>query len=167
MGMDSNRKGEPMSDKTVTPEHIEALKRGVSSILMGALDGTNPSYRLPKEEGGYLRWGKVEQSIHATIDESLQPHAETAMPEWHEGPANGGEGTAGGNMWIDGEELLVIIELRDGDREVLSVIINADGNQASMVMNGSGDDTGWDLFDIYWWARVSDLNLPPKEGRKE
>lgn len=53
------------------PERIEALKRAVSTVLMDALNGSNPDYRLPKEEGGFVRWGKVEAAIHATIETSL------------------------------------------------------------------------------------------------
>jgi len=39
--------------------------------LMDALNGSNPDYRLPKEEGGFIRWGRVEKAIHATIESSL------------------------------------------------------------------------------------------------
>jgi hypothetical protein len=38
---------------------------------MDTLNGSNPDYRLPKEEGGYIRWGRVESAIHATIETSL------------------------------------------------------------------------------------------------
>lgn len=50
-----------------------ALKKRVAKILMAALDGSEPRYRLD----GYIRWGRVEQDIHEAIDAAFDSPGET------------------------------------------------------------------------------------------
>jgi hypothetical protein len=45
----------------------DALKRDVSHILLGAINGEVEAYRTPQ---GYIRWGRVEQEIHDAIDQA-------------------------------------------------------------------------------------------------
>ena len=72
---------------------------------------------------------------------------------WNQGPEYGGNGTAGGGMWNDGDFLLVVIELREG-RDVMAVRINCVDGYANMVMADTGDDCGWSVEDIAWWANL-------------
>jgi|GEM_PF-2713123 len=93
-----------------------------------------------------------------------RPHcpASYSTLDWKAGPSGGGEGTAGGDRWWDGDALLVIVELGSGGREVFVADISADEGRADMVLSASGDDTGWQLSDIYTYAKLDSSNLPPQ-----
>ena len=77
---------------------------------------------------------------------------------WNPGPANGGAGNSeslNGKAWWSDSTLLVIVELREGV-DIMAVNVS-DGE---MFLHGSGDDTGWTLDDVSWWADL-DAALPP------
>ena len=48
----------------------DALKVAISGIMLKALNGSEPRYRLDH----YVRWGEVERDIHAAIDTALPPN---------------------------------------------------------------------------------------------
>ena len=76
----------------------------------------------------------------------------SASIDWYPGPAQDGGGTAGGEYWNDGDTLLIVVELRGGASEVVCVNVSADEGRADMTLQSTGDDTGWTLSDISWWA---------------
>lgn len=85
---------------------------------------------------------------------------------WHRGPANGGGGTSesrnGQHYWWDGDQLLIVVGLSDGDRDVALVNISADDGGVELQDTLSGDYIyDWSTDDIYWWAKVEDAHLPP------
>lgn len=47
----------------------EDIKKGISNILLGAVNGLNSCYRT---KDGYIRWGLVEKDIHKLIDDRLK-----------------------------------------------------------------------------------------------
>lgn len=68
------RNVEPPYDTEAAPSSctvgsIVGLKARVSEILHEALRGYDLSTRY-RSEAGYVRWGLVEQDIHAAIDEA-------------------------------------------------------------------------------------------------
>lgn len=89
-----------------------------------------------------------------------------ASLEWHKGPAEDGEGTAGKNedgvpQWWDGDRLLIIIETNNG-REIAVVDISAD-EDAFDVRDASSGYTydAWGPECWSWWAKLTKHNLPP------
>lgn len=78
--------------------------------------------------------------------------------EWNKGPARGGQGTAGKDLWWDGDTLLVIVETNDG-RDIDVVSVQADEHCLSL-QDSNGDIYGWEPSDIAWWAKLEDANLP-------
>lgn len=79
--------------------------------------------------------------------------------EWHRGPANGGEGSAGGDQWYDGHRLLVVVDTNGGEREYALVTVEADGYADLMIAEDEPWD--WGVQDVSWWAKVEDRHLPP------
>ncbi len=76
---------------------------------------------------------------------------------WMPGPANGGEGTAGHDLWWDGETLLAVVETMSGP-ETFLLLVQADGNQLSFVDSSTGnDDFGYSAGDISWWAKLDGI----------
>lgn len=53
----------------LAPAPCSSLKAAVSHVLQSALDGSDESLRY---EGRYIRWGLVEERIHALIDAASQ-----------------------------------------------------------------------------------------------
>jgi hypothetical protein len=78
--------------------------------------------------------------------------------KWNEGPARGGQGTAGKDRWWDGDLLLIIVETNDGnDTDVVSV--HADEDYLNLQCS-NGDAYGWEPSDISWWAKLGNSNTP-------
>ena len=76
---------------------------------------------------------------------------------WMPGPANDGEGTAGHDLWWDGETLLVIVDTMGGP-ETFLVLVQADGSQLSFVDRSTGnDDFGYGAGNISWWAKLEGI----------
>ena len=46
----------------------DEIKKKVSGILIGAVNGYEPKYRT---EDGFIRWGLVEKDIHDAIEAEL------------------------------------------------------------------------------------------------
>ena len=90
---------------------------------------------------------------------------------WHEGPARGGEGTAGKDkngtpLWCDGELLLVVVYLDDGDREISVVSIAADEDYFD-IRDVYGNSWGWQDTDIEWWAKLDITQLPSRKEKEK
>ena len=56
-------------DNLSSEDIITNIKKGVSDILLGAVNGLNSCYRT---KDGYIRWGLVEKDIHKLIDDKLR-----------------------------------------------------------------------------------------------
>ena len=86
---------------------------------------------------------------------------------WNLGPSEGGQGTAGGDRWNDGDLLLVVVNLREG-RDVMAVRITCSEGIANVVMPDTGDDCGWGVDDISWWAYLEDAlpSLPEHQRQR-
>ena len=85
---------------------------------------------------------------------------------WHEGPANGGGGTAGKRegapWWYDGETIIAIFETTTG-REIVILRVLADESGLSFTDTTTGDDfSAWSDLDIHWWAKLTKDNTPPE-----
>lgn len=89
-----------------------------------------------------------------------------ASLEWHKGPAEGGQGTAGKNedgvpQWYDGDRLLIIVETNEG-REIAVVDISADEDYFDVRDASSGDTyDAWGPECWSWWAKLDKRNTPP------
>ena len=83
---------------------------------------------------------------------------------WNPGPTEGGQGTAGGDRWNDGDLLLVVVNLREG-RDVMAVSITCSEGIANVVMADTGDACGWGVDAISWWAYLEEAlpSLPNTE----
>ncbi len=55
-------------------ELAEDLRRRLSTIIGGALSGSNPEYRNKVD---YVRWGAVERDMHKAIDDSIKANKES------------------------------------------------------------------------------------------
>jgi endonuclease YncB( thermonuclease family) len=88
--------------------------------------------------------------------------------QWHKGPAEGGQGSAGKNedgvpQWWDGDRLLIIVETSEG-REIAVVDINADEDYFDVRDASTGDTyDAWGPECWSWWAKLTKHNLPPND----
>lgn len=88
--------------------------------------------------------------------------------EWHKGPAEGGQGTAGKNedgvpQWWDGDRLLIIVETNQG-REIAVVDISADEDYFDVRDASTGDTyDAWGPECWSWWAKLTRHNLPQND----
>ena len=103
------------------------------------------------------------QAVSSTDLLGILP-AERKELMWNIGPSDGGRGTAGGDMWNDGDLLLVVVNLREG-RATMAVRITCCDGEANMVMSDTGDECGWSVNDISWWAYLDDA-LPSMPNAK-
>lgn len=77
---------------------------------------------------------------------------EPPVIEWNLGPAGGGEGTAGRDLWQDGETLLIARRTSKGNEyEIVRVRVN---ETEVRFLDECGDELGFDPDSVYWWARV-------------
>ena len=90
-----------------------------------------------------------------------------ASLEWHKGPAENGEGTAGKDeetgapLFYNGDRLLLIIETNKG-REIAVVDIDCDEDYFRVTAASSGDDfDAWGPEAWSWWAKLDKRNTPP------
>lgn len=77
--------------------------------------------------------------------------------EWRRGPAGGGEGTGGGDEWIDGERLLVVLETTVG-KQYFVVLVNSDGDEMYFYCD-DGTVLDFEGIDVAWWARIQQTTL--------
>ena len=56
-------------DNLLFEDIITNIKKGISNILLGAVNGLNNCYRT---KDGYIRWGLVENDIYKLIDDKLK-----------------------------------------------------------------------------------------------
>jgi hypothetical protein len=61
---------ETQSGGSLEPVGSAGLKVEISRILLSAVNGSEPRYRMD----GYIRWGLVEREIHEAIDAAMQPN---------------------------------------------------------------------------------------------
>ena len=115
--------------------------------------------------------GEIVTKIKANDKEVLRVTSKPASDAisrklaWHTGPAKGGGGTAQdehpnskGSWWVDGDLLLIVVELQSEDF-VRLVYVNADGDTLCFQDPDSQDDIGFGPDDISWWARIEE-SLP-------
>ena len=65
-------KPETQPGGSLKPVGSATLKAEISRILLSAINGREPRYRMD----GYIRWGLVEREIHEAIDAAMQPNTE-------------------------------------------------------------------------------------------
>ena len=58
---------EPYKRNRKTPLDKTKIKKNISTILLGAVNGAGQKYRTIT---GHIQWGLVEQDIHNVIDEA-------------------------------------------------------------------------------------------------
>ena len=78
--------------------------------------------------------------------------------DWFAGPANGGTGTAGKDLWYDGESLLVITKTK-ADSHMHKVSVDADG-EGLTFRNENGDELDVYPEAIWFWAKVTEETFP-------
>lgn len=100
---------------------------------------------------------------------------------WIPGPANGGGGTAGpctdkypSGQWWDGDELLVVVDVRSNKtgeewREYRAVRILCDEESFHVEQMDDGDDIGWEPESWSWYMPIPSLPAtppppPPEKG---
>ena len=120
------------------------------------------------------KWAKYLVKIQRKENESLEKRVAElggAGIVWHEGPAEGGKGTApntedGKARWYDGDTVLVIIETNQG-REIVVLHISADEDCFS-VSDCYGDEySDWGPEDWSWWAKLDEKSLPEPTERQD
>lgn len=77
---------------------------------------------------------------------------EPPVIEWNLGPAGGGEGTAGRDLWQDGETL--IVAMRTNNKYEYAVAYVCADEDAVCFNDDYGNDLGIDPDSVYWWAKV-------------
>lgn len=80
---------------------------------------------------------------------------------WHRGPFLGGDGTAGGDSWYNGQRLLVEYS-RGGDTYDHALVeVCADEDGVEFLLAGTDEVAEFGVDDIRWWALINALNVPP------
>lgn len=54
---------------TGSTANAEAIKKGINKILLAAVNGRDPKYRM---DDGFVKWGLVEGDINDVIDKALR-----------------------------------------------------------------------------------------------
>jgi len=92
--------------------------------------------------------------------EAAQPLASAngSVIQWRKAPSNGGEGTAGKDLWWDGDLLLCIVETKSG-RDVFTATVSADEGGVSLL-DRLGDLIDWSVADLAYYAKIEDSILP-------
>lgn len=63
----------------------------------------------------------------------------------------------------DGDQLMIVVELANGGRDIALVNITADDEGTSLRDPLSGDYISeWETDSISWWAKVTKAHLPPE-----
>lgn len=124
----------------VSREWLEKHEPAAGGYFVKYRDG-HESYspRTPFEDS-YYRISDGDAEIPSTIG------------NWNRGPANDGEGTGGGDEWIDGERLLVVLETTVG-KQYFVVLVNSDGDEMYFYCD-DGTVLDFEGIDVAWWARI-------------
>jgi hypothetical protein len=97
----------------------------------------------------------------------LEPYAEKGEEKadftWHRGPNLGGEGTAGGNNWWDGDTLVVIAG--DGKENTILALVTVDADEGYVVLRSWEDDEALEFgpSEIAWWSKFPEQPSTRKE----
>ena len=83
--------------------------------------------------------------------------------EWKKGPALGGEGTAGGDWWNDGDWLIIVVDTV-GKRRVFMVRVSCDVDYFGLYDQYDDYFDDYSIEDVSWYAVLDTKHLPNGEA---